>query len=137
MRVTRDAHIWCRTWWRFADARWPEPEGIALPGILGDATFARLRARATVHVDADLNRDNPEGRGANVTIQTTSGSSFSHRVDAPRGHSSRGGVTWEELRDKWRDGLPDCDVERMLALAQRLEHLEDVKELADAFIAPN
>ena len=94
-------------------------------------------AHVIVHVDADLDRDNPQGRGANVTIRTTSGSSFSHRVDAPRGHSSRGGVTRDELRDKWRDGLPDCDVERMLSLAQRLEHLEDVKELADAFVSPH
>jgi 2-methylcitrate dehydratase PrpD len=109
---------------------------LPFPGILSDPDFTRLRARAVVGVDAGLDRDNPEGRGANVTITTTSGARFSHRVDAPRGHSSRGGVTWDELRDKWRDGLPDCNVERMLSLAQRLEHLDDVKELADAFMAP-
>lgn len=110
---------------------------LPFPGILGDAAFARLRGMAVVGVDPELNRDNPEGRGANVTITTTAGSRFSHRVDAPRGHSSRGGVSWTELHDKWRDGLPDCNVDRMLSLAQRLEHLEDTKELADAFMAPH
>jgi 2-methylcitrate dehydratase PrpD len=110
---------------------------LPFPGILDDPAFARLRALAVVGVDADLNRVNPEGRGANVTITTDTGSRFSHRVDAPRGHSSRGGVSWSELHDKWRGGLPDYNVDRMLSLAQRMEHLEDAKELADAFMAPN
>ena len=44
----------------------------------------------------------------------------------PRGHSLRGGVSWSDLAGKWRDGLPDCDVGKMISLAQRLEDLEDI-----------
>lgn len=110
---------------------------LPFPGILDDAAFSRLRARTTVGVDADINRDAPEGRGARVTIKTVDGSSVSHRVDAPRGHSKRGRVTWQELTEKWRSGLPDCDVDRMIALARRLEDLEDVRELAEAFRPAN
>ena len=106
------------------------------PAILGDARFARLRPQVSVAVDAELNRDQPEGRGANVTITTRAGGSLSQRVDAPRGHSRRGGVSWEELEVKWRDGLPACDVGRMLELARRLEQVDDVRLLADAFQAP-
>ncbi|WP_211235114.1 MmgE/PrpD family protein [Azohydromonas australica] len=109
---------------------------LPFPDVLNNTTFTRLRAHTVVGVDEGLDRDNPQGRGANVTITTSNGSRHSHRVDAPRGHSSRGGVTWEELHEKWRGGLPDCDVDRMLTLTRRLEHLEDVRELADAFMSP-
>ena len=51
------------------------------------------------------------------------------------GHSRRGGLTWEELAGKWREGLPECDVAKMLALAQRLDEVEDVTEFLDAFRA--
>lgn len=46
-------------------------------------------------------------------------------------------VTWQDLTEKWRGGLPDCDVDRMVALARRLEDLEDVRELAEAFRPAN
>jgi 2-methylcitrate dehydratase PrpD len=110
---------------------------LPFPGILDDPIFSRLRARTAVGVDLDINRDAPEGRGANVTIKTADGTSVSHRVDAPRGHSKRGRVTWQELTEKWHGGLPDCDVDRMVALARRLEDLEDVRELVEAFTPPN
>lgn len=103
------------------------------PAMLADPAFSRLRPRMTVAVDAGLSRDQPEGRGANVTITTVNGASVSLRVDAPRGHSLRGGVSWTDLAEKWHDGLPDCNVDKMLALAERLEDLEDVRELANAF----
>jgi 2-methylcitrate dehydratase PrpD len=109
---------------------------LPFPAILGDATFAHLRARTFAGVDAGLDRDNPEGRGANLTITMRGGGSVSHRVDAPRGHSTRGGASWDDLHAKWHDGLPEADVDRMVALARRLEHLEDAKELVDAFMAP-
>ena len=105
------------------------------PAILGDPAFAPMRARISVGVDPGLERDHPNGRGANVSITTVRGSTVSCRVDWPRGHSQRGGVTWSDLSEKWHDGLPECDVDRMLTLAQRLEDLEDVNDLSDAFRA--
>ena len=103
------------------------------PSILQDPAFGRLRPHVTVGVDAALNREQPDGRGSNVTITTVDGAKVSRRVEHPRGHSLRGGVTWSDLAAKWRDGLPDCDIDRMVTLATRLEDLEDVRELSDAF----
>ena len=103
------------------------------PGVLQDPAFGRLRSHVTVGIDPILNREQPDGRGSNVTITTVDGAKVSRRIDHPRGHSLRGGVTWSDLAAKWRDGLPDCNVEEMVALAARLEDLEDVQELSDAF----
>jgi 2-methylcitrate dehydratase PrpD len=103
------------------------------PAILEDPAFTRMRARITVGVDPGLERDLPDGRGSNVTITTARGSTFSRRVDWPRGHSRRGGVTWPELSEKWRDGLPGYDVDGMLVLGRSLDDLDDVRVLADAF----
>jgi 2-methylcitrate dehydratase PrpD len=104
------------------------------PTILGDPAFAGMRARIIVGVDPGLEHDQPNGRGANVTISTRDGSTVSRRVDHPRGHSLRGPVTWSDLSEKWHDALPGVDVGRMLALAQSLEEVEDVTELTKAFI---
>ena len=103
------------------------------PAILGDTEFANMRQRVTLGIDPDLQIDQPNGRGARVTITTQSGLTVSHRVDAPFGHSSRGGVTWPDLKAKWRDELPGCNVERLMQLAYRLEDLEDVSVFADCF----
>lgn len=103
------------------------------PAVLDDQRFAGLRARITVGVDAALEREHPDGRGADVAIRTHGGAVFSARVDWPRGHARRGGVTWAQLSEKWRDVLSGCDVDRMLALAQNLENLPDVGVLSAAF----
>jgi 2-methylcitrate dehydratase PrpD len=105
------------------------------PAILGNANFAAMRARITVGVDPELERDFPNGRGANVAVTTTAGSSFSHRVDWPRGHSRRGGVTWSDLSEKWHDALPECDIDRLIAIARGLDDLDHVRVLIDAFRA--
>jgi 2-methylcitrate dehydratase PrpD len=105
------------------------------PDILGDSAFCRVRARISLRGDADLDRDQPDGRGAIVAITTADGATVSTRIDHPRGHSRRGGLAWEELAGKWREGLPECDVGRMLTLAQRLDEVEDVTEFLDAFRA--
>jgi 2-methylcitrate dehydratase PrpD len=107
------------------------------PAILDDTRFARVRSRIALGIDVGLEREFPNGRGANVAIATESGSTFSRRVDWPRGHSRRGGITWTDLSEKWRDALPDRDVERMLALARGLDELEDVSVLSDAFASIN
>ena len=103
------------------------------PAILDDAGFTRVRSRIAVGVDPGLERELPNGRGANVAITTQSGSTFSRRVDWPRGHSRQGGATWTDLSEKWHDALPDRDVDRMLALASRLDDLDDASVLSEAF----
>lgn len=106
-----------------------------IPDVLDDPAYQRIRPRIALRGHPDLDRDQPSGRGAVVTIVTTAGESVSRRVDHPRGHSARGGVSWADLLQKWKEGLPECDVERMLALAQRMDEVEDVHELLDAFRA--
>lgn len=103
--------------------------------MLGDPSFERLRPRVTLRGHPDLDRDQPDGRGCIVTITTRGDQRVTARVEHPRGHSKRGGVTWEELAVKWREGLPECDIDRLVDLGMRLEQVEDVKELLDAFSA--
>lgn len=106
---------------------------LPFPDIHQNPAFGRIRARVTVGVDEGLNRDQPDGRGSNVTVTTSDGRQVSCRVDHPRGHSQRGGATWEELSDKWRNGLPDRDTDRAISLARGLEDLEDLSELVGLF----
>jgi 2-methylcitrate dehydratase PrpD len=105
----------------------------AFPAVLADPAFRRLRLRVLLRGHADLDRDQPDGRGAIVVITTTDGASFSMRIDHPKGHSRRGGLSWADLSGKWHEGLPECDVDRMVALAQQLDEIEDVTEFLDAF----
>ena len=107
------------------------------PAILGDPAFAPMRARIKVGIDPDLEREFPNGRGANVAITQAQGATFSQRVDWPRGHSRRGGVSWDDLAAKWHDGLPDYDVNRMVAVTSTLEMVEDVRQLTTAFEGTN
>lgn len=105
------------------------------PDVLGDPAFTRLRPRVILCGDADLDHDQPNGRGAIVAITTAKSGTVSLRVEHPKGHSLRGGPTWDDLSSKWREALPECNVERMLALAQQLEDVEDVSEFLNAFQA--
>lgn len=106
---------------------------LPFPETLDDPAYQRLRPLVRAEVDQDLDREQPNGRGARVTIRTSDGRSFSKRVEAPRGHSQRGGVTWADLEEKWRDGLPHLDIDRVLKLGQGLGQLDDVGELTAAF----
>jgi 2-methylcitrate dehydratase PrpD len=102
------------------------------PEVLSDPAFARLRPRVALHCDPELDRDQPNGRGAIVAITTTGGKTVKMRVEAPKGHSQRGGVSWDDLTGKWHEGLPECDVDKFVGLAQRLDEVEDVGTLLDA-----
>jgi len=42
---------------------------------------------------------------------------------------------YKNIRVCWRDGLPEYDADEMAALAQRLEDVDDVRVLMDAFTA--
>ena len=106
---------------------------LPFPAVLDHPDFPAMRGRITAGVDPDLQREQPDGRGAKVAITTTSGSVLAHRVDWPRGHSRRGGVTWQDLSAKWQDGLPGHDIDRALQLARRLDELDDASVLAEIF----
>jgi 2-methylcitrate dehydratase PrpD len=99
------------------------------PAILAEPSFTAMRARIRLTPDPELDRDQPDGRGARVTITARDGAAVTRRVDWPKGHSARGPVTWEDLEGKWTQALPHADVGRLIALSRSLEQLDDVDEL--------
>ncbi|MFB4426341.1 MmgE/PrpD family protein [Streptomyces sp. QL37] len=103
------------------------------PTVLDDPAFSALRARITLVEDPQLEARAPDGRGAVVTIRTRDGRQVSERVDHPRGHSARGGVTWDELSVKWRGASPDQDVDTWVARARSLEDVGQVEQLTGLF----
>ncbi|MER5185434.1 MmgE/PrpD family protein [Streptomyces sp. NPDC002896] len=103
------------------------------PAVLEDPAFPALRARITVVVNPLLEAQAPNGRGAVVTIRTHDGRRVSERVDHPRGHSARGGVSWDELSVKWHEASPDQDVDSWVAHARELEDLKHVEEMSSLF----
>lgn len=107
--------------------------GSPFPAVLDDPAWRHLRPRVSLRGHPDLDRDQPDGRGAIVAITTRDGATVSMRVEHPLGHSLRGGLTWADLAGKWREGLPSFDVDRMIALTQRLEDIDDASEWLDAF----
>jgi 2-methylcitrate dehydratase PrpD len=107
------------------------------PEILGNANYQRIRANIRAEVDADLQREFPNGRGARVTIVQNDGVTRSLRIDNPLGHSLRGEPSWDELAIKWRGSLANCDTDKALALARRIDELKDARQLFDAFSGVN
>jgi 2-methylcitrate dehydratase PrpD len=99
------------------------------PAILAEPSFTAMRARIMLAPDTELDRDQPDGRGARVTITVRDGAPVTRRVDWPKGHSARGPVTWEDLAGKWTQALPYANVGRLIALSRSLEQLDDVDEL--------
>ncbi|MDO6414056.1 MmgE/PrpD family protein [Sphingomonas sp. BIUV-7] len=103
------------------------------PSMLDNPIYTRLRPLVSAKVDPDLDREFPNGRGARVTIATRAGKRFSLRIDSPRGYSTRGEITWDDLAEKWTGSLPGADVERALMVAVRMDGLADCRGLFDAF----
>ncbi|MFB7992296.1 MmgE/PrpD family protein [Streptomyces sp. NPDC056002] len=103
------------------------------PTVLDDSAFPAMRARITLVVNPLLEAQAPNGRGAVVTIKTHDGRSVSERVDHPRGHSGRGGVSWDELSTKWHDASPDQDVDSWVARARDLEDVKHVEDMSSLF----
>ncbi|MFC9455455.1 MmgE/PrpD family protein [Streptomyces sp. NPDC056983] len=101
------------------------------PEVLSEPEFTRLQPLIKLRGHPDLDRDQPNGRGSIVTITTADGASVTRRVEHPNGHSERGGATWPDLRAKWQEGLPECDVDRLCETAQRLDELDEADELLD------
>ncbi|WP_284748307.1 MmgE/PrpD family protein [Amycolatopsis sp. RTGN1] len=107
--------------------------GAHFPEIEADPAFARVRERITLRTDPDLDREQPNGRGAVVTITSTDGTTATRRVDHPRGHSLRSEPTWQDLAAKWRDALPGVDTDAWIDSAARLEDIDDVGKFAAQF----
>ncbi|MEU7305765.1 MmgE/PrpD family protein [Streptomyces sp. NPDC007206] len=103
------------------------------PAVLDEPAFAALRARITLVLNPLLEAQAPNGRGALVTITTRDGRTVNERVDHPRGHSARGGATWDELTAKWREAAPDQDVDSWIVGARKLDDLEHVGRLSGLF----
>ena len=103
------------------------------PAILGEPGFRAMRARIALTPDAELNEDQPNGRGARVRITTHGGVSVVRRVDWPKGHSAGNAITWEDLAAKWNEALPEVDVQRLITLSRDLENLDDIEELLRTF----
>lgn len=103
------------------------------PEILVDPAFTAMRACIDLRPDPDLDRDQPNGRGATVRITTREGAVVARRVDWPKGHSSGAEITWDELAGKWRDALPDVDVDRLVVMSRAIEQLDDVEDLLRLF----
>ena len=104
------------------------------PEILGESAFAQLRSRITLRGDADLDRDQPDGRGAIVAIDCRH-STVSMRVDHPKGHSKRGGLTGQNWPPRAR-GAARMRFDKMLSIAQRFDDVEDF-EFPDVVHADN
>jgi 2-methylcitrate dehydratase PrpD len=102
------------------------------PQVLTEPGFARLRSLIALDVDPQLNAEQPNGRGATVTITVRAGASHTARVDHPRGHSLRGGVGWADLDAKWRDAVGDRAAS-WAATGARLDELDSVEPLAALF----
>jgi 2-methylcitrate dehydratase PrpD len=99
------------------------------PDVLSDPRFAPIRAKINLYCSEELDQSQPKGRGAIVSITSSDGRHLERRVDHPKGHSKRGGVSWSDLHDKWQEGLPDVDVARMIDVASHLEEAENVEAL--------
>lgn len=101
--------------------------------LLEDPRVARLRDLVTVLVDDELERDQPHGRGARVTLRTRS-IEVSRLVEHPRGHRFREqNITWDLLRDKWEPMLePRMGArafDELVSTARALEDVDDIRSL--------
>ncbi|TCJ31402.1 MmgE/PrpD family protein [Parafrankia sp. BMG5.11] len=106
------------------------------PLLLSDPGFQSMRRRIRLRSDAELDTEQPNGRGARVTFVMRDGSRLSRRVDQPKGHSAGDPIGWGDLRDKWVEALPTVDVDRLVRLSRTVEELDDVEELLRIFDPP-
>lgn len=100
--------------------------------VFDEVAGAQVRSRIALHGDAEPDRDQPDGRGATVAIKTVGDSTVSMCIDHPKGHSKRDGLTRSELAAKWHAWLPECDVDKLLSIAQRLDDVEDFSHFLEA-----
>lgn len=102
--------------------------------LLRDSRVVRLRSLVTVEVDSELERVQPHGRGARVTIRTRNGT-YTSLVEHPKGHRFRPeGVSWADLREKWEpllvSRLGASRFGALLRTCRSLDAVDDVREIA-------
>lgn len=92
-----------------------------------------LRPRISAHADPEMDRTQPNGRGAKVEIETRDGRRYALAIDHPRGHAHRGGVDWDALHGKWSTLLPRLigqdNFDVFFDHCRRLERIDDLAEL--------
>lgn len=81
------------------DLRFEEAHDEAL---LRSEEVRRLSELIAIEPDRELDAAEPLSRGATVTVRTGEAEAVTETVAAPAGHWSRGGLNWDELREKWR-----------------------------------
>jgi 2-methylcitrate dehydratase PrpD len=70
-----------------------------------DPLVLQLKSRVELIGDPEFDREQPQGRGAHVTIETDS-QTLARKIEHPRGHRFRvPAPTWAEVRDKWEELL--------------------------------
>ena len=70
-----------------------------------DPVVLQLKSRVDLIGDPEFDRDQPQGRGAHVTIETD-GQTVSRKIEHPRGHRFRKPApTWDDVRDKYEELL--------------------------------
>ena len=96
-------------------------------------------AVAKIHLVVDESRAHEEGVFfAPVTIKTQDGRELDNRVDVCRGHP-RNPLSYDQIVGKYRDNalrvLPEERVGASIQLINRLDQLDDARELAHAVTA--
>ena len=73
--------------------------------LQNDPLVLQLKSRVELIGDPEFDREQPQGRGAHVTIETD-GQTVSRKIEHPRGHRFRvPAPTWVDVRDKWEELL--------------------------------
>jgi 2-methylcitrate dehydratase PrpD len=73
--------------------------------LQNDPLVLQLKSRVELIGDPEFDREQPQGRGAHVTIETA-GQTVSRKIEHPRGHRFRvPAPTWVDVRDKWEELL--------------------------------
>ena len=99
-----------------------------------DPVVLQLKSRVDLIGDPEFDREQPQGRGAHVTIETD-GQKVSRKIEHPRGHRFRKPApTWDDVRDKYEELLVrrigQQRFEQFYHGCVGLESVDDVNEIS-------
>jgi len=102
----------------------------------GDPAVTALRDRIDVVRDAELDRANPNGRGAWVRVRLHDGRELREEQPYPPLHSRSSDLAWEPLEEKFRalaaTALAPDSIDAAVASVRGLTQLTDIHELTKA-----